>query len=464
MLGDRAVGICDSPSGLCRRVAAALGRDPDELWFDYFGLNHLGWLRGVHDGERDLLPRPARRRRARSTTFEEGRLFGGEWLRSLGMIPNEYLYYFYYAADTVDAIRQRSSRAARSCSSSSARSTRERAHARRGARARGARRATTASAPTWPRRATPPGRRATSTRARTSAATRARRWRSLEAIALNSRRVLILNTANRCALPFLDERAVVEVPCVVGRAGPVPIAIGEVPGARARADRDDEGRRAHDDRRGAARARASWRSRRSRCTRSCRRSTPRAGSSTATRAPPDSRRRFRVTVDVVCAGPGFLDLTFDGLDALPETGGGALASDCSAPPAARRSPPSAPRGSAWRPRSSRRSAATLAGRRCARLLEARGRRAARAPSRAHAGDGRAAARGRARDDDLRAATPRRRPTRRGGLQPRAVVANASPGSTSSRRRRHGYATVGDAEAGRFARECRPTLGRAARCS
>ena len=35
-----------------------------------------------------------------------GRLFGGEWLRTLGMIPNEYLYYFYYAADTVDAIRE----------------------------------------------------------------------------------------------------------------------------------------------------------------------------------------------------------------------------------------------------------------------------------------------------------------------------------------------------------------------
>jgi 6-phospho-beta-glucosidase len=46
VLGDRAVGICDSPSGLCRRVAAALGRQPDELWFDYFGLNHLGWLKG----------------------------------------------------------------------------------------------------------------------------------------------------------------------------------------------------------------------------------------------------------------------------------------------------------------------------------------------------------------------------------------------------------------------------------
>jgi len=51
----------------------------------------------------------------------------------------------------------------------------------------------------------------------------------LEAIALNSREVLILNTANRSSLPFLDASAVVEVPCVVGKAGPVPLSIGEVP-------------------------------------------------------------------------------------------------------------------------------------------------------------------------------------------------------------------------------------------
>src|SRR3954449_12880523 len=55
VMGERAVGICDSPSGLCRRVAAGLGRDPGELWFDYFGLNHLGWLKGVRDGRRELL-------------------------------------------------------------------------------------------------------------------------------------------------------------------------------------------------------------------------------------------------------------------------------------------------------------------------------------------------------------------------------------------------------------------------
>ena len=56
----------------------------------------------------------------------------------------------------------------------------------------------------------------------------------LDAIANNTRAVLVLNTANRSSLPFLDERAVVEVPCIVGRSGPVPVAIGEVaPHARA---------------------------------------------------------------------------------------------------------------------------------------------------------------------------------------------------------------------------------------
>src|SRR3954466_11267338 len=77
VLGGRAIGICDSPAALCRRVARALGRDASELWFDYFGLNHLGWLRSVHDGTRDLLPELLADDDALAS-FEEGRLFGGE--------------------------------------------------------------------------------------------------------------------------------------------------------------------------------------------------------------------------------------------------------------------------------------------------------------------------------------------------------------------------------------------------
>ena len=51
----------------------------------------------------------------------------------------------------------------------------------------------------------------------------------VEAIANNTRAIMILNTANRSALPFLDEHAVVEVPAIVGRTGPVPVAIGPAP-------------------------------------------------------------------------------------------------------------------------------------------------------------------------------------------------------------------------------------------
>lgn len=233
-LGDRAIGICDSPAGLLRRVARALDRDPQDLWFNYFGLNHLGWLQGVRDHERDLLP-DLLGSDQRLSTFEEGRLFGGEWLRSLEMIPNEYLYYFYYAADTVNAIRE--------------------SEDSRGTFLLRQQSAFYAEGEQPPHAALDQWRQTRHDRERTYMAEarsaagdchdhlhdaddnggyEVEAMAVLEAIALNSQSVQILNTANRSALSFLDGSAVVEVPCVVGRTGPVPIAVGEVqPHARA---------------------------------------------------------------------------------------------------------------------------------------------------------------------------------------------------------------------------------------
>jgi 6-phospho-beta-glucosidase len=232
VLGDRAVGVCDSPSGMCRRVARALGRDPADLWFDYFGLNHLGWLQGVRDAHGASLLDGLLEDDERLQSFEEGRLFGGEWLRALGMIPNEYLYYFYYAADTVDAIRSGHPRGAFLLEQQRA------FYAQNGQDA-------AAALAAW--RATRHDRERTYMAEARSAAGdpsehdnegnagyEAEAMAVLEAMALNRREVRILNTANRSALPFLDDRAVVEVPCVVGRTGPVPLAMGAVP-AHARA-------------------------------------------------------------------------------------------------------------------------------------------------------------------------------------------------------------------------------------
>ncbi|MDU0291122.1 6-phospho-beta-glucosidase [Saccharothrix longispora] len=92
-LGGRVIGICDSPVGLCRRVARALRLD--DAVFDYAGLNHLGWLQGVREGDSGNLLPALLADDAALAGFEEGRLFGGEWLRALGVVPNEYLHYYY---------------------------------------------------------------------------------------------------------------------------------------------------------------------------------------------------------------------------------------------------------------------------------------------------------------------------------------------------------------------------------
>ena len=53
----RTVGICDAPEGMRRVAAAIFGMSPDELYLDYFGLNHLGWVRAALYQGQDLLPR-----------------------------------------------------------------------------------------------------------------------------------------------------------------------------------------------------------------------------------------------------------------------------------------------------------------------------------------------------------------------------------------------------------------------
>lgn len=101
VLGAKVIGICDSPIGLVRRACRALGLPADQVRYDYAGINHLGWLTGLHHQGRDRLPDLLADDALLAGT-EEGRLFGPELLRSLRCIPNEYLY-FYYAAREVAA-------------------------------------------------------------------------------------------------------------------------------------------------------------------------------------------------------------------------------------------------------------------------------------------------------------------------------------------------------------------------
>lgn len=109
VLGNRVVGICDTPIGLVKRIARLLGVPADELGervrYDYAGLNHLGWLRGVKvDGEERLPEILASDDSLQA--IEEARLIGFDWVRAEKALPNEYLYYYLYGPKAVESVKE----------------------------------------------------------------------------------------------------------------------------------------------------------------------------------------------------------------------------------------------------------------------------------------------------------------------------------------------------------------------
>ncbi|MGW3633161.1 6-phospho-beta-glucosidase [Streptomyces sp. NPDC005122] len=227
-LGDRVIGICDSPVGLGRRIATVLGANPREAFVDYVGLNHLGWVRGLRVGGRDELPRLLADPELLGS-FEEGRLFGADWLRSLGAVPNEYLHYYYFNREAVSAY--------------------QRAEKTRGAFLRDQqarfydemKRPDTAALTAWDR--TRAEREATYMAENRDAAGAGERAADdlsggyekvalalMRAIARDERTTLILNVPNRGTLAVLDADAVIEVPCLVDANGAHPVSVAPLPG------------------------------------------------------------------------------------------------------------------------------------------------------------------------------------------------------------------------------------------
>jgi 6-phospho-beta-glucosidase len=221
ILGDRAIGICDSPSALCDRVAHALGRPPRSLRFGYSGLNHLGWLTAVHDDndDADLLP-SLLAAPERLDGAEERRLFGDDWLQATGAIPNEYLFYFQRtraAIDTVEATgrtrgetiveQQRAFYEAPPAATPAEALRRWRA-------VRGERERTYLQEAGDAVHAVP----GTDEGGYAEVALQA-----MDALLGDTPRTVIANVANGATLPYLPDDAVVEVPTLLSRAGVRPL-------------------------------------------------------------------------------------------------------------------------------------------------------------------------------------------------------------------------------------------------
>lgn len=229
VLGDRVIGICDSPIGLARRVLGALGVVGDDVVIDYAGLNHLGWLRGLRVDGRDVLP-DLLARPDLIGTFEEGRLFGAEWVTELGAVPNEYLHYYYFKREVRHADQLAAQTRGAFLVEQQGRFYEQLEH-----------RHDVSALALWER--TRLDRETTYMATNRQSAGMGDRDEDdlvsggyedvaialMRGIAYDQSARLILNVRNRGTLAALDADAVVEVPCVVDASGAHPVAGTELP-------------------------------------------------------------------------------------------------------------------------------------------------------------------------------------------------------------------------------------------
>ncbi len=232
------IGICDTPMEMFEDAAHALDLPASVCSYDYFGLNHLGWLRDVlFEGKGEL--HRIWDDDAKLLSAYRSPLFEPERLRALKLLPTEYLYYYYRP----DVALANMKRAGSSRGQHVAKLTEEFfADLRRAA----------ALAPADQRRLKP----SLSDRYQQYLAARDSSYMSIETgettprlkpdwaelsgydrIALMTMRAIVhdqgaiipLDVANHGTLPFLDNDDIVEVPCRVDQDGPRPRFVGPVP-------------------------------------------------------------------------------------------------------------------------------------------------------------------------------------------------------------------------------------------
>jgi 6-phospho-beta-glucosidase len=92
--GVRVIGICDTPTELFHRIAQALNAPTHDVHCEYLGLNHLGWVRRVLLRGEDVTAQILKSDAALRTLYQAD-LFDCDLLRTLKLIPTEYLFFYY---------------------------------------------------------------------------------------------------------------------------------------------------------------------------------------------------------------------------------------------------------------------------------------------------------------------------------------------------------------------------------
>ena len=225
----RVIGICDTPTELFEEVAHVLGLDSPRCRFDYFGLNHLGWLREVYCNGEPQLARLWEDPALLSRVYRAP-LFDAACLRTERLLPTEYLYYYYSPRAAIENVKRAGRTRADAIAQLNEQLFRDLAGAgadrkviyERYLQARSAGYMQIESG------ASQPIDRSASPIARVTGYDKIA-LNVVRAIHFNTNAIIPLNVENHGTLPDLEDRDIVEVPCVVNTNGAYPLHVTQVP-------------------------------------------------------------------------------------------------------------------------------------------------------------------------------------------------------------------------------------------
>ncbi len=89
--GMQPIGLCDGPITLRQHVAQAAGLAPEEIWVDYVGMHHFGWVVGAWQDGRNLLPHVLERAELAAPDVDPA------ITRAIGAVPGPYLNYVFHS-------------------------------------------------------------------------------------------------------------------------------------------------------------------------------------------------------------------------------------------------------------------------------------------------------------------------------------------------------------------------------
>ena len=97
----KAIGLCNSPITCFKKINEVMGLDGSKVFYDYFGLNHLGFIRGIYiDGKNksaEFFPKIlSHERAAEMLTNSSKHKFNARHALAMGILPIHYVHYYLH--------------------------------------------------------------------------------------------------------------------------------------------------------------------------------------------------------------------------------------------------------------------------------------------------------------------------------------------------------------------------------